>query len=97
MNPLFADELAEVRGRIEHMGYGVVALRTARGHDAKLFIQADDCEVKVEVNYVFRGTVMPVTTRELVPFARRRFAAGVVLPVIRTPTFSACPRCSGSF
>lgn len=76
------DELAAVRRRIERMGYGVVAPKTAEGRDAKLFIRADDCEVKVEVNYVFRGTVMPVVTRELVPSARRRFSAGVELPVL---------------
>jgi predicted nucleotidyltransferase component of viral defense system len=76
------DELAAVRGRVARMGYGVVAPKTSEGHDAKLFIQADDFEVKVEVNYVFRGTVMPVVIRELTPAARHRFSTGLELPVL---------------
>ena len=77
-----AEELAAVRERVTHMGYSVVAPRAAEGHEAKLFIRADDAEVKVEVNYVFRGTVQPAVTRKLVPAAEKRFAASVALPVL---------------
>jgi hypothetical protein len=75
-------ELAAVRERVSGMGYSVVMPRTADGHEAKLFIRAEDAEVKVEVNYVFRGTVQPVATRRLMPAAEERFAASAELPML---------------
>lgn len=77
-----AEELTAIRDRVSRMGYGVVTPKTAEGHEAKLFIRADDAEVKVEVNYVFRGTVLPVEARRLVPAAQERFAASVELPTL---------------
>jgi hypothetical protein len=76
------EELMAIRERVVRMGYGVVTPKTAEGHEAKLFIRADDAEVKVEVNYVFRGTVLPVEPRRLVPAAQERFAASIDLPVL---------------
>lgn len=76
------EELTAIRDRVARMGYGVVMPKTAEGHEAKLFIRADDAEVKVEVNYVFRGTVRPIDHRQLVPAARERFAASIELPVL---------------
>jgi hypothetical protein len=76
------DELGAIRDRVARMGYGVVAPKTAEGHEAKLFIRADDAEVKVEVNYVFRGTVQPVAKKTLVPAAREQFSASIELPTL---------------
>jgi hypothetical protein len=76
------DELAAVRERVGRMGYEAAAPRTAEGHDAKLFIRADDVEVKVEVNHVFRGTVLPPVTRKLMPAAQQRFSTSVALPIL---------------
>lgn len=76
------EELTAIRDRVARMGYRVVMPKTAEGHEAKLFIRADDAEVKVEVNYVFRGTVRPIDRRQLVPAARERFAASIELPVL---------------
>ena len=36
------EELMAIRERVARMGYGVVAPKTAEGHEAKLFIRADD-------------------------------------------------------
>lgn len=77
-----AEELLAIRERVTRMGYSVVAPKTAEGHEAKLYIRADDAEVKVEVNYVFRGTVQPIVARKLVPAAQERFTASVELPVL---------------
>lgn len=77
-----AEELVAIRGRIARMGYSVVAPKTAEGHEAKLFIRAGDAEVKVEVNYVFRGSVQPAVTRKLVPAAQQKFSASIELPVL---------------
>lgn len=76
------EELTAIRDRITRLGYGVVMPKTAEGLESKLFIRADDAEVKVEVNYVFRGTVRPIDRRQLVPAARERFAASIELPVL---------------
>ncbi len=76
------EELMAIRERVTRMGYSVVAPKTAEGHEAKLFIRADDAEVKVEVNYVFRGTVQPIVARKLVPAAQERFTASIELPVL---------------
>jgi len=54
----------------------------ASSYQAKLFIRADDVEVKVEVNFVFRGTVLPVERRALTPAAQQKISANVELPVL---------------
>jgi hypothetical protein len=38
----------------------------ANGSDVKLVVSSDAAQVKVEVNYVFWGTVLPVESRTLV-------------------------------
>jgi len=76
------EELLAIRERVTRMGLSVVAPKTAEGHEAKLFIRADDAEVKVEVNYVFRGTVQPIVARKLVPAAQERFTASIELPLL---------------
>jgi predicted nucleotidyltransferase component of viral defense system len=75
-------ELVAVADRARRMGHRVLAPKTSEGHEAKLFIQAEGVEVKVEVNHVFRGTVLPTVTRTLVPAARQRFSASVDVPVL---------------
>ncbi len=77
-----AEELDAVRQRVEHLGYAVHLPKTAEGAEAKLFIRADGIEVKAEVNYVFRGTVMPVQRRSLTPPAQQKFAANIDLPML---------------
>jgi predicted nucleotidyltransferase component of viral defense system len=79
------EELVAIRERVTRMGYGVVAPKTAEGHEAKLFIRADDVEVKIEVNYVFRGTVLPPTIRKLMPAAQELFSASVEVSVLSPP------------
>jgi hypothetical protein len=76
------DEIAGVRERVRRMGYDAAAPKTADGHEAKLFIRAGEVEVKVEVNHVFRGTVLPPVPRKLMPAAQQRFSASVELPIL---------------
>lgn len=42
-------------------------------------------QVKVEVNFVFRGTVLPALTRALVASAESLFTTAVSVPVLATP------------
>lgn len=76
------DELAAVQQRVERMGYRALIPGTGEGNEAKLFIQADDTEVKVEVNFVFRGTVLPVQRRALTVAAQQKFAANIEVPIL---------------
>lgn len=77
-----ASELAAVQARVEAMGFKAQLSRANEGNEAKLFVQADDAQVKVEVNFVFRGTVLPPQRRSLVPAAQRQFAANIELPIL---------------
>lgn len=77
-----AEELSAVGERVKRMGYGVAVPKSAEGYEAKLFIRTDDIEVKVEVNFVFRGTVLPVERRALTPSAQKKFSANVEVPVL---------------
>lgn len=54
---------------------------TREGDEIKLFIRRGRFQVKVEVNRVFRGTVLPVETRKLSAEARRIFTTDLAVPV----------------
>jgi hypothetical protein len=58
---------------------------TKVGDEIKLFIRRGRNQVKVEVNHVFRGTVLPVETRRLGTEARRLFTTELSVPVLATP------------
>lgn len=48
-------------------------------------MSGDGVEVKVEVNFVFRGTVLPPERRALTPAAQQMFSANVEVPVLAAP------------
>lgn len=77
--------LAEVRSRVEAMGYRADSRKSHDGTEAKLFVRGDGAEVKVEVNFVFRGTVLPPERRSLTPSAQEAFTTDIQLPVLATP------------
>jgi hypothetical protein len=80
-----ADELAAAKARLEALGLQA-SLRKARdGNEAKLFVSSDENEVKVEVNFVFRGTVLPPVPTSLTENAQQMFAANIEVPVLATP------------
>ena len=72
-----SDGLASVQKRIEALGHHAELRRTREGTDAKLFVRSAQAEVKVEVNFVFRGTVLPPERRSLVPAAQTLFSADI--------------------
>ena len=63
-------------------GLSVVIPRKPSGEDVKLFIQNEGVEVKVEVNHVFRGTLLPVKTVPLAPAAQEMFTSGLSVPML---------------
>jgi len=58
---------------------------TKDGDEIKLFIRRGRNQVKVEVNYVFRGTVLPVQKKQLREEARKLFTTDLSVPILATP------------
>ena len=80
-----ADELAASKTQLASIGIEAVFARTQAGEEVKLLVQRAKSQVKVEVNFVFRGTVLPVETRSLVQPASDLFTTALSLPVLAEP------------
>jgi predicted nucleotidyltransferase component of viral defense system len=50
--------------------------------DTKLLIEREDCQVRVEVNVVFRGTVLPIERRVLTSRTAEMFSVELELPML---------------
>jgi len=83
-----SDELARAKGEIEKLGYEVQFTKAAsngkiKGDDVKLTAYSANSSVKVEVNYVFRGTLLAPEMHELVPKAQDIFNKSISVPVLQ--------------
>lgn len=67
---------------LERRGYEVTVPRKPNGEDVKLFVRGDTTEVKIEVNHVFRGTLLPVKAVALSPAAQEMFTAELSVPML---------------
>ena len=76
--------LETARTRLAEMELEAEVSSTKEGDEIKLFIRRGRNQVKVEVNHVFRGTVLPVEQRSLGAEARRVFTTELVAPVLAT-------------
>lgn len=76
--------LEAVRKRLAKAGLEADVSATKDGDEIKLFIRRGRNQVKVEVNHVFRGTVLPVETRQLGDEARKLFTTELSVPVLAT-------------
>lgn len=79
-----ADELQRIERGVVALGYDARIIKTRDGDEAKLLVFASDVSVKVEVNFVFRGTLLPVCSRSLAVSTQNLFATNVILPVLAT-------------
>ena len=77
--------LDATRKRLTKVGVESEVSATKDGDEIKLFIRRGRNQVKVEVNHVFRGTVLPVETRQLGDEARKLFTTELSVPVLATP------------
>lgn len=78
-----AAELSAIAPKLEQMGYEVVQ-RQSSSNETKLMVVSSQAEVKVEVNEVFRGTLLPLQHRPLSPATEEHFAQAVTLPLLAT-------------
>jgi predicted nucleotidyltransferase component of viral defense system len=79
-----AADLKSTKSAILAMGHRADLPTTKGGDEVKLIIEGNGVRVKVEVNFVFRGTVLPVVQRPLISTAQDTFTTDITLPVLDT-------------
>ena len=79
-----AGEVDAIAGRLANRGIRSRKVATEDLDDTKLLIEHQGSQVKVEVNVVFRGTVLPVERRALTVGTAEMFGAELELPVLAT-------------
>lgn len=79
-----AAELGAISQKLETMGYEVRQRRNSASSESRLIVVGPLAEVKVEVNEVFRGTLLPLQLRSLSPATEEEFAQAVTLPLLAT-------------
>lgn len=80
-----AAELNTMRERLKQRGIAADVTATAVGDETKLFVRRGRDQVKIEINHVFRGTVLPPETRALVKAASELFTVGFSVPTLAVP------------
>ncbi len=68
--------------RLEARGFQTHVPATVDAGETKLLVRRAGIEVKIEVNYVMRGTVHPVRSAALTPMARDTLLADLEIPVV---------------
>ncbi len=68
--------------RLHKLGFQARVPTSTDASETKLFVRQGAIEVKVEVNFVMRGTVHPVRTAQLTQKARDTLQADVEIPVV---------------
>jgi predicted nucleotidyltransferase component of viral defense system len=68
--------------RLKKRGFQTHAATVPDAGETKLFVRRDKLEVKVEVNFVLRGTVHPIRSTSLTPKAKVTLLADLELPVV---------------
>lgn len=76
------DAIRQSSERLNKRGFQTHALAAADAGETKLLVRRGDVEVKIEVNFVMRGTVQPVRMASLTPKARETLLADLEIPVV---------------
>ena len=76
------DAIRQSAERLNKRGFQTHALAAADAGETKLLVRRGDVEVKIEVNFVMRGTVEPVRMASLTPKARETLLADLEIPVV---------------
>jgi predicted nucleotidyltransferase component of viral defense system len=75
-------DLKDAAAILEAQGYTVAVPRKPNGEDVKLFVRDDRAEVKIEVNHIFRGILLPITAVPLSPAAQEMFTSQLSVPML---------------
>ena len=76
------DAIRNAVNRLNQRGFQTHVPLAADAGETKLFVRRDKLEVKVEVNFVLRGTVHPVRLASLAAKAREALLTNMELPVV---------------
>jgi predicted nucleotidyltransferase component of viral defense system len=76
------DAIRHAAERLQARGFQTHTIASADAGETKLLVRRDGIEVKIEVNFVMRGTVYPVRTAALTPTARDVLLADLEIPVV---------------
>lgn len=68
--------------RLKTRGFQTHVIATVDAGETKLLVRRAGIEVKVEVNFVMRGTVYPVRTMAMTPMAHDTLLADLEIPVV---------------
>lgn len=80
--PAIASELDAIARRVAKLGLKTRKVTTKELGDTKLLVENDSSQVKVEVNAIFRGTVMPTERRVLASKTAETFGAELEVPLL---------------
>jgi predicted nucleotidyltransferase component of viral defense system len=77
-----AEELDRIAQKLDGLGFRTRKIATDGLGDSKLLVETDVDLVKIEVNTVFRGSVMPIERRPLSPKTSELFAVELDVPTL---------------
>ncbi|WP_108647052.1 nucleotidyl transferase AbiEii/AbiGii toxin family protein [Polynucleobacter rarus] len=77
-----SQELKRIESTIIGMGYLAKIRKINSGDEVKIIISSPVAEVKIEVNFVFRGTVLPIQTLGLSTKTQELFSRNIQLPIL---------------
>lgn len=75
-------ELGAIKNVLQARGLQVQMPANNQGDEVRMRVSSASALVKVEVNFVFRGTVLPVESRHLVETAQDLFTTAVSVPAL---------------
>lgn len=78
-------DLNAAKAQLQSIGYATDIRTTRSGDEVKLFVSDERAQVKVEVNFVFRGTLFPPTLAKLSAKAQELFSLSVQVPMLAIP------------
>ncbi|GHU26059.1 hypothetical protein AGMMS50256_02350 [Betaproteobacteria bacterium] len=78
------EELDAIARRVASLGVQIRLIHSKALDDTKLVVENDTSQVKIEVNTVFRGTVLPVERKPLSEKTANLFAVRFDLPILAT-------------
>jgi predicted nucleotidyltransferase component of viral defense system len=75
-------EIGKMASELTVMGFGVEAAKNPQGDEVKLFVREGQYRIKVEINYVFRGTICPIERCDLSPAVEDQFFTELTVPML---------------